>query len=61
MSAQMDTTSIYPYEYFLETQGIDIETGQRDLQNLFSRSGGRYLIQLRSIRVGTTPARAKYC
>ena len=52
MSVQMDTTSIYPYEYFLETQGIDVATGQRDLQNLFGQSSGRYLIELRSIRVG---------
>ena len=55
----MDTTSIYQYEYFLETQGIDLATGQRDLRNLFGRSGGQYSIELRSIRVSTTEARAK--
>ena len=57
----MDTSSIYPHGYFLPTQGIDVATGQRDLQSLFGRPGEAYLVELRTIDVGTTSARAKCC
>jgi hypothetical protein len=55
----MDTSSFYPYRYFLRTQGIDVVKGERDLRSLFGRPGEVYSIELRTIGVGTISALAK--